>query len=396
MAKDNRQNTENLNIETGAEKPEKKTGFFRRLLALLLVLAVVLMVAVLTTMGDGNYFSALRRWLIYGDGGETRHLYTYSADQGNLYGQLGEDLLVVGPNVIQLLKDNGTVIYEQQVGLSAPKLSMGTTQAAVCDVGGDTLYILDELGIVRTDTLERGLVYYSVRMNSKDYLAVTSQKSGYKGAVAVYDREGELLFRFDSSDSYISDAVVSEDGKTLLAVALDTLDGAFASKLLVYDMASAQRVAEYAIWDGLVLDYVMQGDRVLSLCDKRLTISTLAGETLLDRAYGNLYLHDYALTGEDFCALLLGRYQAGNIGQLITYDLEGQEIAALEISEEVLDISAAGKHLAVLYSDSLVLYTRDLQEVARLDGTDYAGQVQLAPDGTALVIAGTSAWHYLP
>ena len=60
---------------------------------------------------------------------------------------------------------------------------------------------------------------------------------------------------------------------------------------------------------------------LLSLCDKRLSITTLAGETLLDLPYGNLYLHDYALTGEDFCALLLGQYQSGNVCTLTTYDL---------------------------------------------------------------------------
>ena len=61
-----------------------------------------------------------------------------------------------------------------------------------------------------------------------------------------------------------------------------------------------------------------------------------------------------------------------------------------------MDLSAAGNYLAVLYSDSLVIYTRDLQEHARLDGTDYAGHVIMEPGGTAMVITGTAAWRFLP
>lgn len=76
--------------------------------------------------------------------------------------------------------------------------------------------------------------------------------------------------------------------------------------------------------------------------------------------------------------------------------MKGEEIASLEITEEILDMSAAGEYLAVLYSDSLVIYTRDLQEHARLDGTDYAGHVIMNSDGTAMVIAGTAAWRFLP
>ena len=378
------------------EAPKKKNGFFGRLFTLILLLAVVLAAAVLTTMKDGNQFANLRRWLMYGDRSETKNLYTYASDQNNQFGQLGGDLLVVTPNSIRLLQGNGTAVYDQQISLAAPKLSVGKDQAAVCDVGGSTLYVLDSTGIVRTMTLERGLCYYTARMNENDYLTVVSQKSGYKAAVEVYDAEGQLLFHFDSHDNYLSDAVVTADNKSLLLVAMEEMGGSFASSLVTYDLSSAQQTGESSVRDGLILDFLVEGDKILALCDKRLTITTMEGETLLNRSYDNLYLHDYALSGDDFCALLLGRYQSGNVGDLITYDLNGDKIAEMEITEEVLDISAAGNYLAVLYSDSLVLYTSDLQEYSRMDDTDYAAQVRMEQSGTALVIAATSAWRYLP
>lgn len=382
--------------QTPQETAKKKGGLLRRLSGLVLLLAAVLVVVVLTTMEDGNHFVSLRRWLMYGDSSETQNLYTYASDQENLYGQLGENLLVVTPNAIRLLHADGTAVYDQQIALAAPKLSVGTGQAVVCDVGGDTLYVLDGTGISRTMTLERGLCYYTARMNENDYLTVIAQKSGYKASAEVYDREGQLLFHFDSHDNYLSDAVVTADGKSLVAVAMEEKDGAFASTLVVYDLSSAQQTGTCSVRDGLILDFLVREDRILSLCDKRLTITTLEGEILLDRSYGNLYLHDYALSGGDFCALLLGRYQSGNVGELTTYDLDGKEIASMEITEEVLDISAAGSYLAVLYSDSLVLYTRDLAEYSRMDDTDYAVQVRMEEAGTALVIAATSAWRFLP
>ena len=385
-------------VEKQPEAPKKKGGFLRRLALLGLILAVVLAVVVLTTMEDGRHFASLRRWLMYGESSQTQNLYTYAADQSNRFGRLGNNLLVVNSKAIGLLQDDGTVLYDLQVNLSSPELSVGKKLAAVCDVGGGTLYVLDSAGICRTLTLDRGLNYYTARMNGGDYLAVVEQKSGYKASISVYDSNVELVFHLDSYESYISDAVVTEDGKYLVAVSLAPQGGVFASELRVYDLAaaSAEPVWSCSIRDALVMDFAVTGDRIVSLCDKRLTLTTLEGETLLDRAYGNLYLHGYALTGGDFCALLLGRYQAGNICQLTTYSLDGEELATLEVTEEVLDLSAAGDYLAVLYSDSLVIYTRDLTEYARLDGTDYAGKVQVGEDGSALVIGGTSAWRFLP
>ena len=381
--------------EQKAETGKKKSGP-RRWLTLLLVLAAVLAVVALTAMEDGRHFASLRRWLMYGSGSETANLYTYAADQSNRYAMLGDDLLVVTPNSVQLLRDDGTVVYDLPASMSAPVVSAGRKLASVCDAGGDTLYVLDHAGILRTLTAEGSLCFYTARMNGDGYLAVTEEKSGYKASVAVYDPGGELLFRFDSYDNYISDAVVTEDNRSLVAVSLDVQNGVFASRLLVYDLSSAQRAGESAIRDGLVLDLEVNDGRALTLCDKRLAITTLAGETLLDLPYGNLYLHDYALAGEDFCALLLGQYQAGNICTLTTYDLDGAVIASLELTEEVLDMSAAGDCLAVLYSDSLVLYTRDLQERARLEDTGYAGHVLMEESGTAVVIAAASAWRFLP
>lgn len=377
------------------EKPEKK-GLFRRLSTLGLVLCAVLAVVVLTTMEDGRHFASLRRWLMYGESSATRDVYIYASDPGNRYGRLGDCLLVVSPNTAQVCLDDGTMIYDLSLNMASPQLSVGTRLAAVCDVGGDTLYVLDEGGVRRTLKTERGLCYYTARLNAGDYLAVTEQKAGYKASVSVYDANGEIVFHFDSYDNYISDAVVTPDCRSVVMVSLSAQDGVFASELMSFDLASAQQVGSTVLRDGLVQDFSCNGDRILSLCDKRFTITSLAGEKLLDRPYGNLYLHRYALTGDDFSALLLGRYQSGNICTLTTYDLDGRELASLELTEEVLDLSALGDSLAVLYGESLVVYDRELQEKARLDSTDYAGQVRMESDGTVLLIAGTSAWRFLP
>jgi len=340
--------------------------------------------------------ASLRRWLMYGESSSTQDFHVYASDSGNRYGQLGTGLLVASPNNIQFFRDSGSAAYEIPVKMKNPQMSVGQRQAAVCDVGGDSLYLLDPMGTRRKMSTERGLCYYSARLSGSDYLAVTEQKNGYKAAVSVYNASGEPVFHFDSYDNYISDAIVTSDSRSVVAVSLESQYGVFASKLLVYDLESAQLTGSRIIQDGLVMDFSCNNNRMICLCDKRFVIATLDGQMLLDRPYGNLYLHDYALDGDGFCALLLGRYQSGNICTLTTFDVDGAELARLELTEEVLDISAAGSYLAVLYGNSVVVYNKDLTEHARMEGTDYAGQVEMEDDGTVLLIAGASAWRFLP
>lgn len=386
----------NKDNRAGEGPAKKKGGLLRRMGTLALVLCAVLAVVVLTTMEDGRHFASLRRWLMYGESSGSRDVYVYAADPANRYGRVGDSLLVVSPNTAQMIGDDGAIAFEQRLNMSSPQLTVGARQAAVCDVGGDTLYLMDQSGVRRTMSTEKGLCYYSARLNGSDYLAVTEQKSGYKATVSVYGSQGELKFHFDSYDNYISDAAVTEDCRSVVMVSLETQEGTFAARLLAYSLDTAEQIGSAVIRDGLALDIRCVKNRVLSLCDKRFVITSLDGETLLDRAYGNLYLHDYALSGDGFCALLLGRYQAGNICTLTTYDLDGKELASLPLTEEVLDISAAGSYLAVLYGNSVVVYNKDLTEHARMEGTDYAGQVEMEDDGTVLLIAGASAWRFLP
>ena len=378
----------------GQTPAKKKGGLGRRMSRLALVLCVVLAVVTLTAMEDGRHFAALRRWLMYGESSGSRDVYVYAADPANRYGRLGDGLLVVSPNTAQMIDSDGAIAYEQRLNMASPQLTVGSRQAAVCDVGGNALYLMDQTGVRRT--MGTGQLYYSARLNGSDYLAVTEQKSGYKATVSVYNSQGELKFHFDSYDNYISDAAVTEDCRSVVMASLETQEGAFTTRLLAYDLDTAEPIGSGVIRDGLVLDLRCTRDRILSLCDKRFVITSLEGETLLDRPYGNLYLHDYTLTGRGFCALLLGRYQAGNICTLTTYDLDGKELARLSLTEEVLDISAAGDYLAVLYGNSVVVYNKDLTEHARMEGTDYAGQVEMEDDGTVLLIAGASAWRFLP
>lgn len=133
MAKEEKQKNP-VEAERG-ENVGEKTRFSRRMPLLLLILAVVLAVVVLTTMEDGRHFASLRRWLMYGDSGQTQNLYTYAADASNRYGQLGDELLVVGPKSISLLRDDGTAVYNLPVNMNEPRLTVGGKLAAVCDVG---------------------------------------------------------------------------------------------------------------------------------------------------------------------------------------------------------------------------------------------------------------------
>ena len=67
--------------------------------------------------------------------------------------------------------------------------------------------------------------------------------------------------------------------------------------------------------------------------------------------------------------------------------MTGEEIASLEVRDEVLGVSAAGRYLGVLYMDRVVIYNRELESTPSAEGHGYARTVLMRQDGTALLLA---------
>ena len=138
------------------------------------------------------------------------------------------------------------------------------------------------------------------------------------------------------------------------------------------------------------------GNEIVTVSDTVLTIGETDGTVKASYPYGGTYLREYTMEGDGFTALLLNRYSSGSVGRIVTIGEDGKELGTLDVNEEVVNLSAAGRYLAVLYASRLVIYNPDLQVYATLSGTDYARCVLVRPDGSALLAGSESAELFLP
>jgi len=395
------QTTQSLRSGQGAReaKPERpKGGGLRRALILALVLLAVLGAVAAAAARDRHGMESLRRMLNFnkGDGSETAETYAYDADRSNRCAMVGGRLLVVSTTRIRLLDADGTTLYDRNVNFDAPAIAAGAGLAAVYDVGGRELYLLSGKGLVRDMSAQCAGGVVSAAIGGNGYLAVTTGKSGYKSAVSVYDEKGEKRFEFNSSDRYVMDARVLNDGKHLAAVTLGEADGAFASMLVLYALDSEKPVAEKTLTGSLVLSLEDVGGTLCAVEDDRVTFFSGDGALAGTYRYEYPYLRGSDVNGAGFAALLLSRYRSGSALKLVTVDAAGAVLGSLDLHREVLDVSAAGNYVAVLYGDRMTIYTSDLSVYAELADSNYAKSVLAREDGSALLLGAASAWRFVP
>ena len=380
------------------EKTPRKHPVLRGLLVFFLTLIVVLGIVLVAAYRDGTGFDTLRRYFSYGStetvSGET--VFRYDASSGNRYAVLGNRLVVLSETKLSLLDPGGGEVWSTQVSMTAPALQGNGSRAVAYDVGGTALYVVDQKGELLHLQTEDEEPLIAASLNRDGWLAVTEEKDNYKAWVTVYDEELEKVFAFKSSERFVTDARVTDDNDHLAVVTLGQTDSVFTSNVVLYNLKKEDPVADYGIEDGLVVAMGQQGDLLATVSDTCLTLAGLDGTVTAEYRYGEDYLRGYALEGDDFAALLLNRYQSGSAGRLVTIGADGAELATLDVNQEVLGISAAGRYLAVLYADKLVIYNPELQAYASLTGTDFASGVLMRPDGSALLLSSEYAGLFLP
>ncbi len=386
------------NDNDGEEEEKKPRRKLRGCLIFFLTLVAVLGVVVFAAYRDGTGFDVLRRYLNYGSvekaGGES--VYDYDASASNRFAALGDRLVVLSDTRLRVLNASGGEVWSTAVNMSAPALHSGGGKAVAYDVGGTVLYVVDQNGEVLSLTASEEEPFISATLNGDGWLAVTAKLKGYKGCVRVYNSDMEEVFLFRSSRRFVTDAWVAGKGSALAAVTLGQESGTFVSNVVLYHLTEEEPYGNYDVTDGLAAAIGWVDGKLAVVSDTSLTFADTKGTVEATYTYSGAHLREYDLNGDGFASVLLNRYQTGSVGRLVTVAADGTELGSLDVSEEIQDISACGKYLAVLYLDRMVIYNPALETYASLKGTEAVRGVLMRSDGSALLLSSESAKLFLP
>ena len=277
-----------------------------------------------------------------------------------------------------------------------PVLSASSTAGVIYDAGGQSLFLFRDGQETFHLSLEGGGDLLSARVNDSGWLAVTAQQSGYKGVVTVYNSGGSEVIQIRLSSTFVVDAAVSPDCRTVAVVTMGQEAGVFQSQVLFYPVDQEEPSAQVSLEGATVLDLDYENGQLWVLGEDGLTIVSEDGQATASYSFGRSYLKGCSLGGDGFALLLLGSYRAGSASQAVTVDESGQVVAQLPLSGQILDFDSAGSYCALLSGSTLTIYTSDFREYAVLDSTQGARYMKLSSNGSALLADSQQAWLYIP
>ena len=381
--------------EEGPKRVEKKKK--RRWIWLAAVAVVAVGAVTLAVLWDPTAFDGLRRSVIYASAEKDEtgcaQLYHYTSERDYAYASLEGSLVLASAKRIVVLGEDDAVRYSVDVKFTKAGVAANDEVAAVYDIGGTDIHIVNAQGPVRQLRVEGEIL--SCTVNSKGYVAVTFNKSGVKAGVTVFDGEGKEVFAFNSAQRFLMTAAVSEDCRQMAAVAMGQTEGDFVSSVVIYDLDSTDPTDVVEVKGGAVYDIDTMGSLWCAVGEDGLHFIGRDG-TVVDYGFEGGYLRRCAVSDDGFAALVLGRYKSGTQARVVSVDGEGNTLGVVEVDKEVLSVSTAGRYAAVLYSDELVIYDRELNVCAQLQSVSAARCVMMRADGSAVLAGADRASLYLP
>ena len=370
----------------------------RKWLWLTLIVLVVLGAVAAAVLWDANSFDGLRRSIIYAraekDETGCAKLYYYENDATSRFAAIDGSLVTVAANQVRVLDERSQVLYQNSVRFLHPDLVSGGGVAVAYDIGGTALYALDSKGLRWQQETEGELL--AVTVNPHGYVTAVYNKSGAKAAVTVWDSNGAAVFTFQSAQRFVMTAALGQDDRTLAAVTMGQEDGKFQSFLVLYHTDSDKMVATTPVDGGVAYALETLQREFCAVTEQGLYLLDSGGELKASYSYGGQFLRRCVVGDGGWAALLLSRYKSGGYASLITVDGDGNELGGCDIDGEVLDISTAGRYVAVLFSDRLTIYDKYLTEVATLPDVSEVRAVLMRADGSAVLAGASGASLYLP
>lgn len=377
---------------------KKRPGLLRRLFLFMLLVLLVAGGLAAYVFRDSLNLDALQRWVRYVNISEDSRTgrFVYDESNSNRYADLSGGLAIASATGLSLYDKDGVQTAALQTAMSVPVLKTGNTVALAYDAGGYALAAAShKKGAVLQVNAQRPILDADIAAD--DSICYLSSESGYKAVLYVYNKKQELVYRWLSSSQYFTRCSVSDGATYAAAAALGQENGIFRSSVTLFRTDSEQILCTIPIGNALIYDlHFLSSDTLCVLCEDAVYVYATDGTCLGSFSYEEEYLKDYSMSGGGFLTLVMNLYKAGNRYTILTVGTDGQELGRLPSGEQILDISAAGKYLAVLTSSTLSIFDQALKEYDVSENTAGATGVVLREDGSALLLANGHGTLYVP
>jgi hypothetical protein len=353
------------------------------------VLLGVILFAVFRDSIDTRTLDILRVFQLSDNGGAASQILI-DANPKNQYGLYRSRLAVLSPERLVLYDRSGVETASAVIRMENPILRAAGDKALAFDRGGTVCVVAGEKGV---EASYDGETIITAVLTEGDCYAIATQRSGYRGAVAVYDGSHHKLIDWHSSESgYVMDIALNRNASMLAVAAVRQEADHAVSRLTVLRTNRNEPEAEIDLPDRLVYALYFMRDNICVILEDEVRFYKTNGELLETYHLDGRYYIGAPQVSDELCVLRTGRQASDYHGVLTMLDRSGKLIGEIALEDMSVDaMHVAGPYAGVLQSGTLSLYNDKAELFQSEENLTEGKTIRLTPDGSVLLIGQDKA-----
>ena len=204
-------------------------------------------------------------------------------------------IICASANNMKFIDSSGAIAWETNTVIVNPLLRTGGGYILLTEKNGARMCLYSESENIYDITIEDKIINCSVSSNG-DVAAVTD-KTGYKGAVEVFNKEGIQIFSWVSGGDNIICADISPKSRRVAAALLNTDDQA-KSTLKIFDIKETDAIASTVFEDTILFDVRFSDNTLNAFGDNSMIGISSNGKLLFDKRFDEADFVHYLSDGE--------------------------------------------------------------------------------------------------
>lgn len=315
--------------------------------------------------------------------------YVFDAGSAQVFAVAGHGLAAATSSGFELMDGDGTVAVSYLYRMESPAIAAGSDFAVFYDLGGTSIAVASYSGSIQE--IEPAGNIISVTVSEGGCIAVTTDCTGYRALVTVYNTDCDPIYEWYSSSAWIISGEVSPDNRSL-AVLSYTASG---SEVRFFDLSKTEQQAAFSVSDTVLLDvHWFSSTQLCAYSTTQAIFFNSRGQWSSTYSFESQYLINCAFGGDNCVTFALSPYRAGTTSGLVSLDASGKVLGKTNIQGEIISLTASGSEILVLCPDGAILLSSSLSEKGQLAGLTGFKYGLLRSRGEALLVSSNYAEVY--
>ncbi len=369
-----------------SEKIKKKSKA-KNLIVTIVFMAIALFVTFLFIDNGGSAFKAM--FASFKLNGHTAPSISIELATKSRTGIFKDSIIISNKDGVKAINKKGEDEWSIPMTLSSPMLLFTSKQIMVADKGGREVNVISSHSKVDSIKLQDSIIL--ARINEGCYSVVVSEEKGYKGKVVVYKPDGMEVYKWYSVENYIIDVDISNDGKRMTVLTMDTSKDKVAGGVLFFYLNQESHYSATVIEDTLPVKIKYNKDNTLiAICDNKVLMFNKNGEKKWENDYAGRALKAYNIDSERMIVLALSEKPVTGLVStstvLETVEMNGNKNNIYNINDNIKSLDVQEDIIVINKKRDIIMLSKKGKEIAKVTLTKDIDEVQLFQNKSQVMV----------